>query len=238
MDIFEFLAVICVGVLPALLASIYGFFAPAWFTRLGIVYRILTGFFQPLGIIMLMLYIASRSPEGWKKIGLHINDVDLAETGVLLAGVLLLYLFAYLQAALIKPKKVDAVSQMFGDFDTRPQRLAYWLSMLVGILAEELVFRGYLVLWLGAQTGNIVFWAIVSVVLSVLAHLYQGVSRIGMHVIMATTLVLVAITAGNIVLVVLFHIFWNSVQVFRIWAQMDAGRKIAAEKPVPTEEPA
>lgn len=236
MDIFEFLAVVCVGVVPAFLASIHGLIYPGVIQTVGKVTRLLTGFIQPLGIIMLMLYIASRSPEGWKNIGLQINDVGIAETGVLMAGVLLLYLYAYLHAALIKDKKANVVSQMFSDFDTRPQRLAYWLAMLVGILAEELIFRGYLVLWLGEQTGNIAFWAIISVVLSVLAHLYQGVSRIGMHVILATTLVLVTITAGNIVLVVLFHIFWNSVQVFSLWSKVDAEKKAAAGKPIESGE--
>jgi membrane protease YdiL (CAAX protease family) len=50
------------------------------------------------------------------------------------------------------------------------------LTLWLGVIAEDLVFRGYLVLGLGARTGSYFPWMVLSIILSIAAHLYQGVS--------------------------------------------------------------
>ena len=58
------------------------------------------------------------------------------------------------------------------------ERIVFLPILFLGVIGEELLYRGYLVLILGNETGFMALWVLLSIVLSVVAHLYQGRSRI------------------------------------------------------------
>lgn len=238
MDILEFLTVILVGVFPPVLASLMIAIDPAQAAVRDRRIQLLVQFVQPLAPILLLLYIGRRYDDGLATLGLQFDRLGIGAIGVLAFGLLTMILYS----AILGKDRLKAVPNPFDQqlsvYDSPALRFVSWLSMLPGIIAEDMVFRGYLVLWLGARTGKFVEWALFSVFLSLLAHLYQGRLRIGIHLIMHATFVLTALAAGNLVLLILFHVLWDTLYLRNFWARQDREKARVAPIPAGAEGPA
>jgi membrane protease YdiL (CAAX protease family) len=221
MNVIEFITVICVGILPGIVSSLV--IAKESMDQLlyGKYSQVTVQIVQSMATVSLLVYIASQNSNGYQQLGLSYTLMGWWEVLILWVGLSLLTVYGYLIRTIQKQPKPNPVTLVMGQYDSLPTRCLYWLSMLVAVVAEDLLFRGYLVLWLGEKTGDLVTWAAISVALSIVSHLYQGVSRIGFHLIMASMLVLLAVVAGNIYLVIGVHLFWNTLQMLRFWQAMD-----------------
>jgi len=223
MNYLELITVICVGVLPGIVTSLVIAKNPTRESFFGKYSFLLMQTTQAFAIISLLLYISSQSAFGLQSIGLSFNGLGFGEVGILWVGIIAFYSYAYLKKAVQKEKRKGAknITQPFANYENIPERIVVWFSVLFSVFAEDLLYRGYLVLWLSEKTGNTLGWALLSIGLSILAHLYQGLSQIGYHLILASTFVTMAIVAGNIYPVIAFHLFWNTIQIVRYWQKID-----------------
>ena len=225
MNNLEFVTVFLVGILPSAVASIAIFIDPRIIVKQNKYLDLLIQFVKVASIITLLLYISSRHNEGINIVGFSSNGFNSLGILVMLLGFLLLFSYTSFNAHIQKrsgsiPKTNPAATNMMR-YKTFSERVLFWISMATGVLAEDMLYRGYLVLGIGVLTGNWVLWVLISICLSIIIHLYQREALIGYHIIIATTFVLVASIMGNIVLVVIFHLLWNTLQVIRIWQKAD-----------------
>lgn len=220
------IAVVGLGLFPAIFSSIRVAFGRSRiiqepFTDLA------SGLVTNLGLIALIVFVASADPRGLASIGLNLN---LGQTNwmsivwALFALEIVLVVWSIvlrLTYRFLKRPLADVSSRLAG-FDfyrTGNERLAYMLTLMWAVAAEDLIFRGYLVMYLGSRTGFIWPWVVVSISLSVLAHLYQGRSMplIVGHALIAATMIGLVMWTGNIIGLIGAHFLLDGVLIFRRW---------------------
>ena len=82
-------------------------------------------------------------------------------------------------------------------------------------------------------------WALLSVTLSVVGHLYQGRSRVIYHLLFAAMAVVMTVLTGNILMATAMHLYANLITVLKVWSVTDstvAEQKVAPSKSVAAEE--
>jgi membrane protease YdiL (CAAX protease family) len=91
------------------------------------------------------------------------------------------------------------------------------------VISEDIVFRGYLVLFCGIITGSFLPWVILSICFSVIVHLYQGrkISYILFHGIGAAVFIGVTIFTHNIVSAIVAHLLYDIPWTLGIWRNAD-----------------
>lgn len=89
------------------------------------------------------------------------------------------------------------------------------------VMAEEIVYRGYLVLLLGTRTGMYVPWMILSVILSIVIHLYQGIKLVNIvsHLAFASLFIGLTVATQNLAAAIGPHLVYNFIYTVRIWGQ-------------------
>ena len=98
-------------------------------------------------------------------------------------------------------------------------KTGYLFSLWLGGIAEDLVFRGYLVLGLGAQTGSYYPWIVLSIFLSVASHLYQGVNRRIMlgQMIFAAIFITISLITRSVITAIIPHLVYDTIWLLRGW---------------------
>ncbi len=107
------------------------------------------------------------------------------------------------------------------DSNTNIQRIIALIFIFFSIISEELLYRGYVVLYLGYHYGELILFGIISIVLSVISHLYQGKERILYHTLFAVIMVIITIETKNILLTIALHFFLSSLSVLNYWKNSD-----------------
>lgn len=228
-SIVELIAVLGLGVFPFLVSSILtsrdgrkNAMDPFW----GLAYRLVDN----LCIIALVVFVALSSSGGLAAVGLRIGKGAENWNGVIWAlfgmelplGVWALILRMVRGRKGYNQESADPSNMAADDYRTPLERVSYLLVLVWTVAAEDLVFRGYLVLFWGARIGS--YWpvVIVSVLLSVIAHLYQGRSPrlIFGHLIVAATMNGLLIWSGNIIPIILAHFVLDGILIFRRWHQI------------------
>jgi len=97
------------------------------------------------------------------------------------------------------------------------QKLLYFIDLWLAVIGEELVYRGYLILLLGSQTGNLYAWMAFSATLSVVVHLYQGRTwRVAIsHMLLACLFIFVAVITNSLFAAIIPHLVYNTVWLIR-----------------------
>jgi membrane protease YdiL (CAAX protease family) len=184
------------------------------------------GFLYSFLIICFMCYIALNQPNGLAAIGLRrltVDDfIDYSLRGiVILSGFMLLYVAGN---RIIRGKKeIDnqPLHRLVSGYQAVWERLGFVVALIIGVVAEEWVYRGYLVLLLGEKTNAFLVCALLSAFLSVLVHLYQGRSLLVFHFLFAIVAIGVTIWTDSIVMAVSMHIFQDVVATIKVWNQID-----------------
>lgn len=194
--------------------------------------------FTSLGQTALVLVVAGLDPRGLSSIGIRLNLgvenwTSIVWTLFALEGILIVWTIGLRMAFKCLKRPLDEVASSPAQSDiykTGLERLAYMLALLWSVAAEDLVFRGYLVLYLGLRTGAYWPWVLVSISLSVLAHLYQGrsVQLIAGHALIAATMIGLVLWSGNLIALIGAHYLLDGMLIFRRWHQV---------RPVPVEVP-
>jgi membrane protease YdiL (CAAX protease family) len=128
----------------------------------------------------------------------------------------------------------DSAVRMFSIQRTILERMVFLPILFLGVISEELLYRGYLVLILGNEVGPVLLWILLSVLLSVVAHLYQGRSRIIWHLLFAIIATSTTALTGSILMSTAMHLYVNLISALKVWSMAD--KTIAKQKDVTSSE--
>jgi membrane protease YdiL (CAAX protease family) len=201
------------------------------YSKLEILFR---DWVASISSILVVLLIALNGDAGLQAVGLWVGQQQIeANEKAILGG--LFFIFLFLGAVAVgqqlrlrrrkqatqpgnpQPPNPSAVKTL--QFQTRPERLAYLSVLPYMVISEELVYRGYLVLFLGSQTGTFVLWILLSMILSVMIHLYQGRSLrlMAFHALFAGFFICLALLTGNLLMSIAAHLAYNLAWSFQTW---------------------
>jgi membrane protease YdiL (CAAX protease family) len=237
----EFLVIFAIAILPEITGSIFILQDRELLVRgSSNKQKIVSRWIRHISIIILVIYIAANQPSGLSSIGLSFEPSEIP--GILIVGglttayLLLIFLFSKLRS---KPEqdKTDKLAKSifeagaFHVYSGSLEKVTFLISMWLGVVAEELVYRGYIVLALGFQTGTFIPWVILSILLSVCIHLYQGAERRIMlsHVFFAIIFITVTLITKNIITAMIPHLIYDTVWLLRGWAKTRKAQTLQAE---------
>jgi membrane protease YdiL (CAAX protease family) len=226
-SILEFLVVFVTAILPQVLIS---FYPDGLQDQLGKImtgrWRFLTALPARLGAILLILFIVSTRADGFHTIGLTVEEVTSLSTLVtavfLTAYLLLIFVLSDLRSKKTK-EQTQQIQQrtLAGLRYSKPKNFlesfAYFVDIWLAVIGEELVYRGYLILLLGRETGSYIPWVLLSVILSAIIHLYQGRSlRVALgHMIFAGLFIAAMLITGSVFAAIVPHLIYNTIWLIR-----------------------
>lgn len=189
---------------------------PFWF-------QIIKQFFFWFSIILVIMYIVVVSNSSFRIIG--IDKLSFFEYLDLFLYGLLIWLVIGLIIQIISrySRKDDYWSRIEDDIyvlfrcETQFQRLITALVVPIAVVSEEMLFRGFLIIYLGRIYNSMLFFGIISIVLSVTSHLYQGKTLIMNNFVFSIVLVVITIITGKILLATIIHLINNNIVVFSRW---------------------
>jgi membrane protease YdiL (CAAX protease family) len=231
-----------VGVLPDILASIgvskspgtsqQDCPAPMWF---------LSQFTRYVSIILLVCYLVLNQPSGLSSVGVQLKTADfvvsLFGSVIVYSCFILIYSLGY-RLVHKRRQEIDLAApgtRAFAMQRTVWERIVFLPILFLGVIGEELLYRGYLVLFLGNETNSVLLWALLSVVLSMATHLYQGRSLIVYHLLFATIAVSMTVLTGSIVMSTTMHLYANLTSALKVWSVVD--KTIAKQEDATISEP-
>ena len=232
-NVLEFSVVFTVAILPQIISSVLSIRDREYFRRITADQRTTTNIARWLGVILLLMYVGENHADGLSFIGVSFDLGQIPQ--VLLVSAMTT---AYLSLIFVLPrwrsKKVQEQIETrrksvfeAGAFSTYRgfwERFGYLCSVWLDVIAEDLVFRGYLVLGLGSLTGGYLPWIVLSVSLSLVAHLYQGSSvrlMLGQG-FFAMIFIAVSLFTHNVITAIIPHLVYDTVWFVSGWAK-DSG---------------
>jgi membrane protease YdiL (CAAX protease family) len=227
--ILEFLIVFCAYILPGIVLSMFMLRDRDLLKRSAAWLRIVSGAISSFAVAALVYYIATNHPGGPAAFGLSLQvNLPLAlVVGGLAAGYLLfIVLVGELRLKSMSDEQKTARRAVFeaSGFTIYTgfwQKSGFLASVWLGILAEDFVFRGYLVLGLASLTGVTWPWVLLSTALSVVGHLYQGwrPAQIFTHTFFALLFIIVSVSTGSVFAAVLPHLVYDTAVILRGWTR-------------------
>lgn len=194
-------------------------------------WRYSTSIVRILGEILLMLYIAQQQKTEFHSIGLNLERESILG-GLVVAGLAT----AYLSIIFIKSnnasderknkinvQKRETLDKLgLSSVETFFEKVIALTILWLGVILEELVYRGFIILVMGSLTGTYLPWIVLSAVLSVLVHLYQGRTwrLIYAYVFLAVVFTVVTMVTKNIFAAIIPHIFYDTVWLLRGWKSL------------------
>jgi membrane protease YdiL (CAAX protease family) len=221
--ILEFIAVFTVGVLPSLLGTFLHLQNADYAKKaehFSNFERLLTVWSRDLASIAVVLLVAYQQPHGFASIGIHSgqwgDNIGAVFTGFMAMALFVIF-FALGQRIILHivkqpaPPTIDTTNPSVEE-DLRYQdiweRLANLAALPVSAIPEDLIYRGYLLLFLGDLTNTYIPWAVLSIILMVLLHLYQGrsTSMIVRQILLAIFFTGLTIATQNLLAPIAAHI--------------------------------
>ena len=170
----EVLAVLCLSYIPYLFGAITSFnsYHPSYSSHL-MFYRIISAF----QVSMPLLVIVALAGDRWSLLGIvhpeWITDVVIAIVICVVASVSYNFVMSFLPSSLLRASAPWHVLH-------RPEGILAYLLLLIECLAsafaQELTFRGYLIVRLGRLLRSTTLAVLVTTAMYASYHLYQGVT--------------------------------------------------------------
>lgn len=238
MTVLETLVVVSIGVAPAILASVIERKHPTTRSQLCPTVRTASLFAYSVAVISVLLYIALNQPSRLMSIGIRWSPFTDANTGILnevIAIVLIgpvMYGLVMLPFALVSmfahkilkrevhPEYEDRTKAYFSIYRTPRERLILLLALLPAAMAEELVFRGYLVVLLGEKTGALALCVAISAILFAASHLHFGRASMPVYLWIALGLTWLTLPPQDLVLAISAHWSANVIAALKTWNHM------------------
>lgn len=226
----ELLAVLCTAVIPSLVAALFWKHLrndhPGARHGLKTTLRIT----QSVGALALVSYIALQNPDGLKSIGFDLARHDDIQGGIVVFSLFLLsYALGY-RLIMRKKREPDYSQPWIKELlsaRTPAQRLSRLISLILSSVAEEFVFRGYLLFLWGKRLDAIIPCAVASSIIFAAIHLYQGRKVIVYHLLVASVLAATTVVSGGIMLAIGAHVYCNLLVQIKLWI-LDARGKISS----------
>lgn len=188
-----------------------------------------------MATIFVLLYVALGQPSRLASLGIFplssSENIMHQIIAIVIGGMMMILLFmtpvSILSMLVHKFVKKDSKSEIaeptkefFSAYRTTKARLAMVLALLPSAIAEELVFRGYLILLLGQKTGAPLLCAVISAVLFAIMHLNNGRSLIPIYLWFAAGLTWITLSTGNLMVTIFAHWSWNVISALKVWEHM------------------
>ena len=185
-----------------------------------------------LQIVLPLVFILARGGEPWSRFGLgrpwwvHDTMVGLV---IFLALIFLPKRILHLLLSDVYPGWLRALEhEAQGDLLPLPvgpgEHALLVIALFVGALAEELVFRGYLIPRLRQLGTGVVSAVLVSSALFASIHLYQGYWSTGLHLVEGFIFGALFLVAGRLWPVVIAHTLFN----LNVYDWADAGTDVVS----------
>lgn len=180
--------------------------------------------------ILVVLLVAMNSSNGLASVGIirnASNDKNPFFIGIISISFLIFFLAGIQSLAnyfrkVTPENKIDlsnpAVTGLF-KYENKLERFAYLTVLPFVVISEDLIYRGYLVLMLGSKTQSYLPWIILSVVLSVIIHLYQGrnITNVLYQATFALLFIGLTIWTGNILTPIVAHLYYDTLLTLGVW---------------------
>jgi membrane protease YdiL (CAAX protease family) len=226
--ILEFSAVVAVGVLLHGLGTLLYIKRPEFYNLFTTSEQLLRRWQGGMAGVIIVLLVALNQPDGLRSVGLQNTNNGiaiwigfLATSALVIVVALVIKLIQRIRKVTVSPSVDTSQPHIIEliSYRDRWERFAYLAVVALGVVSEDLIYRGYFVLLLGNKTGTFIPWAILSVGLSVIIHLYQGrdARTILFHVVAASFLVSLAIITQNILAPIVAHLYYNLVATTKTW---------------------
>lgn len=226
----EFLVVFSGCILPQIAGTFFVLKDKNYFQKLTPKQRIVTNWVTHIGSIILIIYVGTNHATGIESIGLSLSKNALPKI-IIVSGLTTGYLSLIFFSQKLRSKKKQEEREKlrrtafeaggFSSFNGFWERGYYLVGMWLGVVAEDLVFRGFLVLGLGIQTGIFWPWIILSVFLSIIVHLYQGTNPRLMlsQGLFALIFILVTLITNSVLAAIIPHLVYDTIWMLRGWAK-------------------
>lgn len=202
--------------------------------------KILANYEANVASLLLMIYIATNHSGGLSPMGLSLKQVDIPKLifiGSVATGYLLLifvrpfFLYPQQRKDEEEKQKIDFELRGYASYKTFWERFAFLGAIWLGVIVEELVYRGYLILFLGVQTGTFFPWIILSIGLSIGVHFYQGITwrRAFSHAFFAIVFIIVVLITRNIIVAIIPHLIYNTIWFLIRWIRASRAETIQAQ---------
>jgi membrane protease YdiL (CAAX protease family) len=229
--ILEFFTVFILAILPQALISFYPDEMREALGKLPGNWRFISTLPSRIGVILLMVFIASSRWDEFYSIGLNphqaASSMTLICAGLLTGYLLLIFLVSNWRSKKVKNQITDVQQRTLAGLRYSPaagfwQRLFYFVDLWLAVIGEELVYRGYLVLLLSRDTGSLLPWMILSLTLSMVVHLYQGRTwRLALsQLVFASLFMFAAVITRSLVAAIIPHLIYNTVWLIRALRNM------------------
>jgi membrane protease YdiL (CAAX protease family) len=231
--LFEFLTVFILAILPQILVSFYPEKLRVLLVNFPDNWRFLSTLPSRLGVILLILYLALSRQDDLNIMGLNLQNVFSFKT-LFAAGFLTVYLLLIFVVVDRRSKRMQPEIRSVQERTLLAMRIPphaaglhkalAFVDLWLAVIGEELVYRGYLILMLGRESGSYMPWIIFSLILSVLIHLYQGrhLRLILTHLILAGFFILAMMVAQSLWAAIIPHLVYNTVWLTRTLRRMPA----------------
>lgn len=231
--VLEFSVIFTVAILPQI---VYSFFIKEIQDVLGKLsnrWKLTSSLISRFGSILLALYIAAMQPAGLLSIGLNLNPSELPKViiiGGLATGYLsLIFIFSKLRSKKSREERESLQRQIFvslgySTYKTNSDRIFSLINLWASVIAEELIYRGYLILLLRSHTGTYIPWILLSITFSVFMHLYQGFNWkiVVAHIFLASVFIVVILITNNIITALLPHLVYDTIWMSKRWVNASA----------------
>jgi len=194
-------------VVPSMLLS-FGAAVPA---DLGFVDVALASIIRDLALLALVLYFVRANGEPFASIGWRWDHAG-REIGIGLALFIPLYLAVGFLGALLQQAGLSGMDEPPA-FLVPAGGYEYGLAvlfLLVVTVAEETIFRGYLLLRLGALTGNTVAAVLLSALIFSIGHGYQGGAGVIAVGVLGMFYAVIYLWRGNLIAPMVLHLLQNA----------------------------
>jgi len=219
------IVIICVFIGPMIIENIFLFRKEIRInSNTPFLYKTMKKVFFGVSIILSILYTISFSGSLVNKIGIDsvfgFEIFDLICYGVfvwLIIGFVFIVIDKYIYKIDNFWETIKDDVYLYLNGRTKLERFVSALIMPLSIISEEILYRGYLVLYLGNIYNAFLLFGFSSIILSVLSHLYQGKGRIISNLIFASAMVFITIITGKILLAITVHLLNNYLVMFTRW---------------------
>ncbi len=231
--LFQVCAVFFVAIAPYIVGSIQHLRHPERIRMDAPSDSLLSRWLMAAAAITVVGLVALDQPAGLGSIGIYLgSDKNFAAAWAGLMAIAGLFAALFAITAIVRlirkpgastsgaPKPQVREQTLYRD---RWERLAFLAVLPFVVIAEDMVYRGYLVLLLGTRTGTFVPWIILSIALSVLLHLYQGphLRFILFHMISAGFFIALVLATHNLLAAIIPHLYYDFVWAIGAWRRAE-----------------
>ncbi len=232
-SIFEFLAIFTTSILNHIIGAFFYSKRPDYMKSFTVTENLLRDWGSSISAIFVVVLVASNQPDGLASIGILTGQSSaVTNLNAILIGLisisLLVIAIAYGQKFILHVRKkepetkIDVSNPAVGrvlQYRDISELIAYLSVLPFIVISEDLVYRGYLVLLLGNRTHTFIPWIILSIILSIIVHLYQGrkINYMALIAISSALFIGLTIATGNILAPIAGHLFYDLSWAVGIW---------------------